>query len=251
MTSTRSSGMACRALIVSALFAGALAGCAESGADTASTGTRPMPAAAEPPSVGTTPSPAEQGAPGERAAGSDGTSGGGVGADDAGAGGGTPGTGTGTGTGTGGAGPATAPGGTTGTGGTGAGGTGAGGARTAEPESDGSSSGVSIPELPTVAPSPVFLGEACVPGRDSEPATAVNGLILYCVPLPDPTVAGLDPDPAGRWSPENPTQSTQGGPAPGSECDPEDVGKVVRGAGGRPVSCLREADGGMRWADVS
>ncbi|EFC81887.1 hypothetical protein [Parafrankia sp. EUN1f] len=205
MTSTRPSGRACHAVIVGVLFAGALVGCAQSGADTSSTGARPAAAAA---AAGPSPTaPASTRAP----------------------------------TGT--------TGGTGGTGGTGAGSAATPGAAATGPAA--ASTGLPVSGLPSVAPSPVFLGEACIPDLDVEPAVAVNGLLLYCVPAPEPKVAGAQVGGAGRWSPETPSQSAQAGPQPGSECDPDDVGKIVQGAGGRPVSCLRESDGGMRWADVS
>lgn len=170
-----------RLVAAGALLTAALAGCAESGADTASS--RPMPpAAADPPQPHSTPDPAATGAQ-------------------------TPG------------GPGDA------------------------------AAGPLVPDLPSVAPSPVFLGEACDPDRDSEPATAVNGLVLYCAQVPE--ITGADPSGVGRWSPGPPSQGTPTGPEPGGECDPADVGKVVPGADGRPLSCLREPDGAMRWADVS
>ncbi|MBX6388879.1 MAG: hypothetical protein IRZ08_07745 [Frankia sp.] len=103
-----------------------------------------------------------------------------------------------------------------------------------------------VPEVqvPQIAPSPVFVGEACYPGLDAE-GRAVNGLVLYCVP---PT-AGPEGT-AGRWS-VTPPQQLQVRPQPGTDCDAEDVGVIRTDPNGRPVSCLRDPGGELRWTDVS
>ncbi|ABW16592.1 hypothetical protein Franean1_7273 [Parafrankia sp. EAN1pec] len=227
-----------RVVIVGAALAAVLAGCGEAGSDT--TTTRPEPAVAaapQPPGAGSS-SPAGSG----EAAGSAGdgqtTAGAGTPGMDSAAGG--PGS---TGSASAGAGaPGSDP--PTGTGPS----TPAGPEAQTSPDAQSAEpTGPVVPDLPSVAPSPVFLGEACVPGRDEEPAVAVNGLVLYCVP----GEAGTGSAVSGRWSPEAPAQSTRSRPEPGSECEPADAGQIVPGADGRPVTCLREPDGGMRWADVS
>jgi hypothetical protein len=91
--------------------------------------------------------------------------------------------------------------------------------------------------------SPVFVGEACAPDLYPDPQLAVSGLVLYCVPMPGS-------GPGGRWSPQSP-QSVTVRPQPGAECDSSQVGKIFQDPSGRPVACLREPDGGFRWADVS
>ncbi len=244
-----------RLMVAGALLTAALAGCAESGADTASS--RPMPpAAADPPQPYSTPDPAATGARTPEGGGAAGT--GTAGTDPA----GSPGDGAGGAEGADGTG-MTGSGGTAGSGGDGSNPSssgeagrsgaedGASGAGGADRDAAGGSAGPLVPDLPSVAPSPVFLGEACDPDRDSEPAMAVNGLVLHCVQVPEPEITGAAPSGVGRWSPGPPSQGNPTGPEPGGECDPADVGKVVPGAGGRPLSCLREPDGAMRWADVS
>ncbi|WP_154677165.1 hypothetical protein [Parafrankia discariae] len=237
-----------RAVIVGVALAAVLAACGEAGGDTTTTRPEPAPAAAAQPS-GTGPSPAAgpAGAAGPEGDGQTTAGAGSPGAGSAavgpaatgsasvGAGPGTPGTDPQTG-----ADPRTPANPRTPAGPS---------ARTTPGAPAAGPTGPVVPDLPSVAPSPVFLGEACVPGHDVEPAVAVNGLVLYCAP--EPGGAGAGSATAGRWSPEEPTQSTRSRPEPGSECDPVDVGQIVPGADGRPVTCLREPDGGMRWADVS
>jgi hypothetical protein len=107
----------------------------------------------------------------------------------------------------------------------------------------GSSAGAGAPAPPAAQASPVFVGEACAPDQHSGPQLAVGGLVLYCVPTTG-SAAG------GRWSAQSP-QTTTARPVPGTECDSTQTGKIFQGTGGRPVACLREPDGGFRWADVS
>lgn len=100
--------------------------------------------------------------------------------------------------------------------------------------------------IPAVAASPVFLGEPCAPAQDSAPATAINGLTLFCVPQSGAAgAAGL-----GSWS-DNPPKKQPTGPAPGAECTSSDLGQVQQDQTGRPVACLREPNGDLRWADIS
>jgi hypothetical protein len=99
---------------------------------------------------------------------------------------------------------------------------------------------------PAVAASPVFLGEPCAPTQDSAPATAINGLTLFCVARSGAAgAAGL-----GSWS-NNPPKQQPTGPAPGAECTSSDLGQVQQDQTGRPVACLREPNGDLRWADIS
>ncbi|ADP85094.1 hypothetical protein [Pseudofrankia inefficax] len=99
---------------------------------------------------------------------------------------------------------------------------------------------------PDVAASPVFVGEPCVPSQDSAPGAAINGLTLFCVPVAGPTgSAGL-----GAWS-DSPPKPQPSGPASGTACSSSDVGQVQRDPSGRPIACLRESNGDLRWADIS
>jgi hypothetical protein len=99
---------------------------------------------------------------------------------------------------------------------------------------------------PDVAASPVFVGEPCVPSQDSAPQAAINGLTLFCVPVAVPTgAAGL-----GAWS-DSPPKPQPSGPASGTACSSSDVGQVQRDPSGRPIACLRESNGDLRWADIS
>ena len=106
--------------------------------------------------------------------------------------------------------------------------------------------GTSTPTPVIIQPSPVFVGEACSPQRDVYPAYAINGLVLYCVPSEEGPVGSL-----GRWSAEPPQPQQPQQPESGAVCDPEDVGRIVQDAEGRPVACMREPNGELRWADVS
>jgi hypothetical protein len=106
----------------------------------------------------------------------------------------------------------------------------------------GASAGAGAPPPPEAQASPVFVGEACAPDQHSGPQLAVGGLVLYCVPAAD-SAAG------GRWSAQSPQTTAR--PVPGTECDSSQAGKIFQDPGGRPVACLREPDGGFRWADVS
>jgi len=142
-------------------------------------------------------------------------------------------------------------GGTGGTGGTG-GSDGAGGAgASGTPGADGTdSAGRTDPSTtdasaaPTPIASPVFVGEPCAPDQDTAPATAINGLTLYCA-ASSPGSNGQ-----GSWS-DVPSQQQQQGPTPGAECDSSDLGHVQQDSSGRPVACLREPSGEFRWADIS
>ncbi|WP_045876966.1 hypothetical protein [Pseudofrankia sp. DC12] len=99
---------------------------------------------------------------------------------------------------------------------------------------------------PNVAASPVFVGEPCQPSQDSTPQAAINGLTLFCVPVAGAAgSAGL-----GAWS-DSPPKPQPSGPAPGSECASSDLGQVQRDPSGRPIACLREPNGDLRWADIS
>jgi hypothetical protein len=131
-----------------------------------------------------------------------------------------------------------APGGSSGSGGpAGSGGSGAGG-------------GVAAPTVPVPQPSAVFVGEACVPGRNPDPAAAVNGLVLYCVP--DESGSGSGGGGAGgRWSTQAPPPPTQVTPQEGGLCQQADVGRIVPNQAGRPLSCLRDPNGALTWSDVS
>jgi hypothetical protein len=111
------------------------------------------------------------------------------------------------------------------------------------PAGAGASAGAGAPAPPAAQASPVFVGEACAPDQHGGPQLAVGGLVLYCVPAAD-SAAG------GRWSAQSP-QTTTARPVPGTECDSSQAGKIFEDPGGRPVACLREPDGGFRWADVS
>ncbi|WP_261568099.1 hypothetical protein [Frankia gtarii] len=110
----------------------------------------------------------------------------------------------------------------------------------------GAGGGAAATAVPTPQPSAVFLGEACAPGRNKAPATAVNGLALFCVPDDGGGSAA-----GGRWSTEPPTSSAQSPPEEGGSCEPADVGRVLRDSAGRPVSCLRDPNGMLSWSDVS
>ncbi|WP_261559415.1 hypothetical protein [Frankia tisae] len=110
----------------------------------------------------------------------------------------------------------------------------------------GEAGGAAATAVPTPQPSAVFLGEACAPGRNKAPATAVNGLALFCVPDDGGGSAA-----GGRWSTEPPASSAQSPPEEGGSCEPADVGRVLRDSAGRPVSCLRDPNGMLSWSDVS
>ncbi|CAO5192928.1 Collagen triple helix repeat protein [Frankia sp. AiPs1] len=129
-------------------------------------------------------------------------------------------------------------------GGAGSGGAGSGGAGSGSAGSGGAGSvGAGASTVPTPVPSAVFLGEACDPAHTTDPATAVNGLVLYCSPDDSSSVGG-------RWS-TAPPSSAATRPAQGGDCDPRDVGRIVRGASGRPLICLRDPTGSLSWSDVS
>ncbi|WP_161983120.1 hypothetical protein [Candidatus Frankia alpina] len=116
----------------------------------------------------------------------------------------------------------------------------------ASPAAGAAGGGAAATAVPTPQPSAVFLGEACAPGRNKAPATAVNGLALFCVPDDGGGSAA-----GGRWSTEPPTSSAQSPPQEGGSCEPADVGQVLRDSAGRPVSCLRDPNGMLSWSDVS
>lgn len=125
-------------------------------------------------------------------------------------------------------------------------GSGGGSEESGGPGSEAPGSGRQATGPPSIQPSPVFVGEACAPERDTGPAFAVNGLVLYCVPA-----AGGSSGPPGRWSVYPPREQSVPRPEPGTECDPSDVGRIITDAQGRPVTCLREPNGELRWSDVS
>jgi hypothetical protein len=102
------------------------------------------------------------------------------------------------------------------------------------------------PASPAVAASPVFVGEPCAPSQDTAPQLAINGLLLYCVPQG----GTQSPTGLGTWS-DSPPKQQPTGPAPGAECSTSDVGQVQQDPSGRPVACLREPNGELRWADIS
>ncbi|ORT94694.1 hypothetical protein UK99_15520 [Frankia casuarinae] len=106
--------------------------------------------------------------------------------------------------------------------------------------------GVASLPVPTPRASSVFVGEACSPAEDTSPATAVNGLVLFCAP-----VGGTGPAGIGRWSTEPPAPAPVVRPDEGGNCDPEDVGRIVQDSAGRPVSCLRDPTGTLTWSDIS
>lgn len=139
-------------------------------------------------------------------------------------------------------------GGTGGTGGSdGAGGAGASGTPGADGTDSAGRTGPSTSDAsaaPTPIASPVFVGEPCAPDQDTAPATAINGLTLYCA-ASSPGSNGQ-----GSWS-DVPSQQQQQGPTPGAECDSSDLGHVQQDSSGRPVACLREPSGEFRWADIS
>lgn|GEM_PF-3255445 len=139
-------------------------------------------------------------------------------------------------------------GGTGGTGGSdGAGGAGASGTPGADGTDSAGRTGPSTTDAsaaPTPVASPVFVGEPCAPDQDTAPATAINGLTLYCA-ASSPGSNGQ-----GSWS-DVPSQQQQQGPTPGAECDSSDLGHVQQDSSGRPVACLREPSGEFRWADIS
>ncbi|WP_175648266.1 hypothetical protein [Protofrankia sp. BMG5.30] len=91
-------------------------------------------------------------------------------------------------------------------------------------------------------PPAVFVGQPCVPARDIAPRQAINGLILYC--------QQTDPG-QPRWGLASPPPPDPAAPVPNAECTVTDTGQVVQGANGRPVICLRDPDGNLRWGDVS
>ncbi|WP_163552231.1 hypothetical protein [Candidatus Frankia alpina] len=130
-----------------------------------------------------------------------------------------------------------------------AGASGAGAAQSApgaSPAAGAAGGGAAATAVPTPQPSAVFLGEACAPGRNKAPATAVNGLALFCVPDDGGGSAA-----GGRWSTEPPPSSAQSPLQEGGSCEPADVGRVLRDSAGRPVSCLRDPNGMLSWSDVS
>ncbi|WP_157891935.1 MULTISPECIES: hypothetical protein [Frankia] len=165
-----------------------------------------------------------------------------------------------------GAGGAAGSGGSAGSGGAGSAGAGAGaapaapGASPAPGAAGGGGGAAAATMVPTPQPSAVFLGEACAPGRNKAPATAVNGLVLYCVPDDGAgssaggagtSAGGAGSSAGGRWSTEPPTSSVQPPPEEGGSCQQADVGRVLRDSAGRPVSCLRDPNGLLSWSDVS
>jgi len=100
--------------------------------------------------------------------------------------------------------------------------------------------------VPDVAATSVFVGEPCLPSQDTAPAPAINGLTLFCVPATGPAAATS----LGAWS-DTPPQQKPTGPAPGTACTSSDLGQVHQDSAGRPVTCLREPNGDLRWADIS
>ncbi|WP_250284505.1 hypothetical protein [Frankia sp. CiP1_Cm_nod2] len=88
----------------------------------------------------------------------------------------------------------------------------------------------------------VFVGQPCVSARDVAPRQAISGLILYC----QQTDTGQP-----RWGLAGPSPPDPAAPVPNAECTVTDTGQVVQGANGRPVVCLRDPDGNLRWGDVS
>ncbi len=111
-----------------------------------------------------------------------------------------------------------------------------------DPAVSGDASGGSPAADPANRLSTVFVGEPCVPERDTAARQAINGLALYC----ERTDSGQP-----RWGPASPPPSDPAAPVPSAECAVTDTGRVVQGANGRPIVCLRDPDGNLRWGDVS
>ncbi|WP_131788171.1 hypothetical protein [Protofrankia symbiont of Coriaria ruscifolia] len=111
-----------------------------------------------------------------------------------------------------------------------------------DPAVPGDASGGSPAAGPANRSFPVFVGQPCVPQRDTAARQAINGLALYC----ERTDAGQP-----RWGLASPPPPDPAAPAPSAECAVTDTGRVVQGANGRPVVCLRDPDGNLRWSDVS
>jgi len=120
------------------------------------------------------------------------------------------------------------------------------GASAAATAVDPSAVGTDEATIPDVAATPVFVGEPCLRSQDTAPASAINGLTLFCVPATGPA-ATAD---LGAWS-YTPPQQKPTGPAAGTECSSSDLGQVQQDSAGRPVTCLREPNGDLRWADIS
>jgi hypothetical protein len=196
------------------LLAAALVGCSNGHGQPASSSAAIAPPAGGAPTPTTEPRPSASGSSGYDASGSVGAAGGGD---------------------------------TAGATGSGQGGTATGGAAgSASPGGNGGATGGSpteAPAGPNLDASPVFEGEPCEANTDTAPQTAINGLMLYCNPAASPSQPG-------SWADSPPTPSPTG-PAQGTRCTSADVGQVEVDPAGRPVSCLRQPDGDLQWADIS